>query len=916
MKRIIVTLFLCSFLSIPVQSTLYQVGPARPHTTLQSITALLLPGDIVEVDGDHTYSGGVIFTEPGSSENWITIRGLRINGNRPVISGGTNTIHFLTDWPYSGPGADYYIFEGFDITGGTSRGIYHQSANLIIRDTVVHECPQHGILGADEGSGSLTLDHVEVYGCGSGDSRHQIYMATDEVNRPLGSVFRMQFCYIHDGIGGNNVKTRAERNEIYYNWIEGAYYHELELIGPDGQDPELAREDSDVVGNVLWKRNDNYVIRAGGDGTGETFGRYRFVNNTIIAGNSAVFRLFDGIESIEMHNNVMYRNGTNPVTVMRTVDANWVAGEQISGQNNWIKTGSLVVPSQWIGTLSGATPGFDDLAGNNLRLNESSALLNAGTSTPASPPGYPFPLPLFPSQYHPPQHAVGLPGSQEPRFSDTYPDIGAYERIPVIYVDIHNLTGNETGTTIQPYSTIQSALDVALSGYIVCVAQGTYPENLVIDNVSLTLLGGFVGGSSVDYSSGTGGNFSSQDPVMNVSEIQSTSTDPAIQLIYPGTSGTTIDGFTISGGSRGIELDNAFTWPELTNVTITRNIIESNGVASGSHRGGGVYLSGDSHLIQNNTIRSNISGRGAGIYSTGLDITIDGNLIEDSIGYGDHAGGLNLGGTVLMTANVIRNNRVGEGLGYGWGGGVLILGTAYLSGNEYTGNMAPSIGGAIFVDEGGWAEIRNELIYANSTQAHDKGGAAIYVDGGAGPSHADIINCTVANNTAPGSTGGNGVYVEGDSSANVLNCIFRSNGSDDFYVSGDSELSVNFSCSNEVISGTGNLNEDPLFADPSGADYHLKSTAGRWDSNAGGGVGGWVMDSVHSLAIDAGDPASAFGGELAPNGGRINMGAYGNTAQASKSSSGPAVPAIHIWGVLALIGTISALMNRPGRSHH
>ncbi len=53
-----------------------------------------------------------------------------------------------------------------------------------------------------------------------GISAHQIYMATDESAHP-GSVFRMQFCYMHDGAGGNNVKSRSERNEIYYNWIEG-----------------------------------------------------------------------------------------------------------------------------------------------------------------------------------------------------------------------------------------------------------------------------------------------------------------------------------------------------------------------------------------------------------------------------------------------------------------------------------------------------------------------------------------------------------------------------------------------------------------------------------------------------------------------------------------------------------------------
>jgi hypothetical protein len=43
-------------------------------------------------------------------------------------------------------------------------------------------------------------------------------MATDQTAYP-GAVFRMQHSYVHDANGGNNVKSRAERNEIYYNWI-------------------------------------------------------------------------------------------------------------------------------------------------------------------------------------------------------------------------------------------------------------------------------------------------------------------------------------------------------------------------------------------------------------------------------------------------------------------------------------------------------------------------------------------------------------------------------------------------------------------------------------------------------------------------------------------------------------------------
>ena len=78
------------------------------------------------------------------------------------------------------------------------------------------------------------------------------------------------------------------------------------------------------------------------------------------------------------------------------------------------------------------------------------------------------------------------------------------------------------------------------------------------------------------------------------------------------------------------------------------------------------------------------------------------------------------------------------------------------------------------------------------------------------------------------------------------------------------------------------LTGDPLFVTPlasasSEADVHLKSVGGRWNGSA------WVKDDAMSPAIDAGDPASDCANELAPNGGRINLGAYGNTAKASKS---------------------------------
>jgi predicted outer membrane repeat protein len=108
--------------------------------------------------------------------------------------------------------------------------------------------------------------------------------------------------------------------------------------------------------------------------------------------------------------------------------------------------------------------------------------------------------------------------------------------------------------------------------------------------------------------------------------------------------------------------------------------------------------------------------------------------------------------------------------------------------------------------------------------------------------------------------------------------------------------------SNEVFWGSGNVDVDPSLAgpgywDPNGTadepsddfwvdgDYHLKSQAGRWDP----ATDNWVTDDITSPCIDAGDPNRPIGPEPFPNGGRINMGAYGGTAEASKSWFGEPV---------------------------
>jgi hypothetical protein len=383
----------------------YEVGPGQPYASLGEVADMLAPGDLVLVSGGASYPGGVRLEQDGTPGAPITIRG--VGSPRPVLSGSTNTIELA---------GDNTVLENFDLTGGSFRCLYLHADGLVVRDTVVHHCPAHGILGADNDSGDATLERVEVHHAGGGDRNHSIYVATDEVAHP-GSVFRMLHCWVHDATGGNLVKSRAERNEILYNRLEGneASYHELELIGPDpagGSVVPGVREDSDVVGNVLVHTREDfrYAARVGGDATGESEGRYRFVANTFVGtaqSGYTIFRAFDRLESIEAVGNVMHRPGG--VQVLREAEADWVGGARaLSGSANWITSGSDV-PVELAGSLSGSDPGLDA----SLRPLPASPVVDVGYA--ASPlPGFEPPL-------------AGLIGAGASRPVDDALDIGAYE---------------------------------------------------------------------------------------------------------------------------------------------------------------------------------------------------------------------------------------------------------------------------------------------------------------------------------------------------------------------------------------------------------------------------------------------------------------------------------------------------------
>ncbi|MFC1585610.1 right-handed parallel beta-helix repeat-containing protein [Fibrobacterota bacterium] len=413
----------------------YQVGPGKQYSSLGSVVGQLSPGDIVEVDGDESYSSGISISRDGNASNRITIKGIPVNGNLPVISGGSQFGFEVL--------GDYITIQGFEVTGASKAGIGIYSDEVIIRNCIIRDCPRDGIMGYGSGTGNVTVEYTEIYGCGRNGSpaAHQIYMATDESSHP-GSVFRVQHCYLHDGSGGNNIKSRSERNEIYYSWVGTSALHSMELIGIDPADNRstsqgTAREDSDIVGCVVQVGSSMACARIGGDGTGDTNGRYRFVNNSfVLPGRGDVIRMYDGSQTLEMHNNVIYNlSGASNTNILSDGNANWANGRQVMGSNNWVQSGSRNIPSEWEGTIIGDDPGFVNEDNGDFTLESNSPLVNAGNSDPGTFSSYPFPNPLWPVQYVPPTsfEVNALPLGRSNASGNT--DIGAYEYGYAVSVD-------------------------------------------------------------------------------------------------------------------------------------------------------------------------------------------------------------------------------------------------------------------------------------------------------------------------------------------------------------------------------------------------------------------------------------------------------------------------------------------------
>ena len=218
----------------------------------------------------------------------------------------------------------------------------------------------------------------------------------------------------------------------------------------------------------------------------------------------------------------------------------------------------------------------------------------------------------------------------------------------------------------------------------------------------------------------------------------------------------------------------------------------------------------------------------------------------------------------------------------GYGGGVIIENGSTAFRNCWFYQNFANYGGAIYSNNA-TLSFDHCLIVTNSSSTTGIGGILYCTQ-----SDINFTNCTLAKNNAFGKCGG--IYAVNNSSISVINSIFWQNedvlSKYGFKLESYSTVSASYSDipstyysddGTGVLSRFNCIDEDPLFANTTANNFHVISMVGYWNN------GQWQTGGSMSPCIDMANPDSNFTNEPSPNGNRLNLGYYGNTAHASKS---------------------------------
>ena len=225
----------------------------------------------------------------------------------------------------------------------------------------------------------------------------------------------------------------------------------------------------------------------------------------------------------------------------------------------------------------------------------------------------------------------------------------------------------------------------------------------------------------------------------------------------------------------------------------------TNGGIGGYERGGAILCNGSSPTIKMCAVRGNTAYHGGGFgCEGGGNPTVLNCILSDNHGNSSGGGLHTTDNSDVTLVNCVFSGNSSEAHGGGLcfqGSGGSLLVNCIINGNSCTGDPGDNfLGGGVFLTNG---------------------------------SAVTLVNSTVSHNTSTGSGGGICINISGDC-ATVTNCVLWGNadsaGTDEsaqIHVRAGGAAAVDYSCVQGwtgTLGGDGNIDADPVFADPDGPD--------------------------------------------------------------------------------------------------
>jgi len=374
--------------------------------------------------------------------------------------------------------------------------------------------------------------------------------------------------------------------------------------------------------------------------------------------------------------------------------------------------------------------------------------------------------------------------------------------------------------------TIQAAIDASPTvGRLVWVTNGIYSSGgVIVYGANLNLIAlrtnpvtvASVNGPVVTAIDGLGG-------LVRGAYVDDSSSLIGFTLtrLHTPTTGDTI--YDLSGGALWCEPNGV-----VSNCYILKNTAS---VYGGGAYGGNFY----NCVFLSNSVSSSFSGAGGAAYGSTLwNCIISNNAAPSRFGGGVSQGvlynclvasntaafGAGVNQSVLHNC-LVSNNWTSGSSGFGGGAHLSTLYDCTIAGNQssnggggssntfercvLTGNFAANYGGGTYS-----GTLRNCII-AKNTCGH--GGGGVY--------DAALLNCTVVNNRATNEAGGIYAIIVG----RVTNCIIYYNWCGNTSWSNYYNYSfgaINYTCTQPMPSGVGNITNEPKFVDWAGGDFRLR----------------------------------------------------------------------------------------------